>query len=160
VRVTPAIRRTLGGIGLLVAGFAATTWWALESGGVAVIETRSPDGATRSTHVWYVEPDAELWVEAGTPNNGWFVDVRQRPELRFVAGDRSVACRARPVEGRAAHDRIRGLIREKYGFRDAWVGLLVDTSGSIAVRLDDCVAVPGPLRGADLRPRYSAKPLM
>ena len=30
---------------------------------------------------------------------------------------------------------LTGLLREKYGLRDRWVGLLVDTSDSLAVRL-------------------------
>ena len=33
------------------------------------------------------------------------------------------------------HGRIRSLIRERYGFRDRWVNLFVDTSGSVAVQL-------------------------
>ena len=47
-------------VATLLAAFGATTWWALESGGVAVIETRAPDGTVRSTHVWYAEPNEEL----------------------------------------------------------------------------------------------------
>jgi hypothetical protein len=30
---------------------------------------------------------------------------------------------------------VRAALRAKYGWRDAWVGLLVDSSRSVAVRL-------------------------
>jgi hypothetical protein len=119
----------------LVAAFGATTWWALESGGVAVIETRTPKGTVRSTHVWYTEPNKELWLEAGTPENAWFQDVQQNPVLTFRANGRSERYVARPIDDPSGHSRIRSLIREKYGFRDRWVGLVVDPSRSVAVRL-------------------------
>lgn len=119
----------------LVAAFVAVTWWALESGGVAVIETRTPEGGPRSTHVWYTEPDGELWLEAGTPENAWFRDVQADSALTFRADGRSARYVARVVDDPAGHARIRALIREKYGFRDRWVGLIVDTSRSVAVHL-------------------------
>ncbi len=119
----------------LVAAFGAATWWALESGGVAVIETRTPEGTVRSTPVWYTEPDEELWLEAGTPENAWFQDVQQNQVVTFRANGRSARYVARPVDHPSGHTRIRTLIRDKYGFRDRWVGLIVDTSRSVAVQL-------------------------
>jgi hypothetical protein len=115
---------------------AAVTWWALEWSEVAVLETRTADGGLRSTHVWYAEPDGELWLEAGTRENGWFLDIERQPELGFTGGRRSGRYRARIVDGAPGHAKIRALLRQKYGLRDAWVGLIVDTSGSVAVRLD------------------------
>lgn len=122
---------------VLVIAFAATTWWALESGGVAILETRTPEGAPRATHVWFVERDGEIWLEAGSPQNGWFLDIQETPELIFNAEGRLARYVARPVESATGHDEIRSMLREKYGSRDQWVGLLVDSSQSIAVRLVD-----------------------
>lgn len=85
--------------------------------------------------MWYTEPNGELWLEAGTPENGWFLDVQEDPDVRFEANGQSTRYIARPIEDASGHDRIRSLIREKYGFRDRWVGLVVDTSRSVAVRL-------------------------
>jgi hypothetical protein len=129
------VKLLLVAVAALVAVFAGVTWWALESGGVAVIETRAHGGGIRSTHVWYVEPDGELWLEAGTPENPWFQDVRRDPAVRFTADGRAASYTARPVEDPSAQGRVRSLLRAKYGFRDAWVGLLVDSSRSVAVRL-------------------------
>ncbi len=122
-------------VATLVAGFGATTWWALEFGGVAVIETETPEGTVRSTHVWYTEPNDELWLEAGTPENAWFQDVQRNPILTFRANGRSARYVARPVDDPSGHSRVRSLIRDKYGSRDRWVGLLVDTSRAVAVQL-------------------------
>ena len=131
-------------VAALVAALGATTWWALESGDVAVIETRTPEGTVRSTHVWYTEPDEELWLEAGAPGNAWFQDVQQNPVVTFIranranranrADRRSARYVARPVDHPSGHTRIRSLLRDKYGFRDRWVGLLVDTCRRRALR--------------------------
>jgi hypothetical protein len=102
---------------------------------VAVIETRTAEGSPRSTHVWYVEPDGELWLEAGSPENAWFQDVKRDPTLRFTVDGRSTRHIARPVDDPSGHSRIRSWIREKYGGREWWVGLIVDTSRSVAVEL-------------------------
>ncbi len=122
-------------VAALAVVFGATTWWALESRGVAVIETQTPGGTVRSTHVWYTEPKGELWLESGTPENAWFQDVQENPALTFRANGLFARYIARPVDDPSGHYRIRSLIREKYGFRDLWVGMMVDTSRSVAVRL-------------------------
>ena len=129
------VKRVLSAIAALVVAFGATTWWALESRGVAVIETHTPEGELRSTHVWYAESQGELWLEAGTPANPWFQDVQRNPAITFRVDGRVSRYTARTVEGSAAHSRIRSLLRARYGFRDVWVGLITDTSRSVAVRL-------------------------
>jgi len=119
-----------------LAALVALTGWALESGGVATLETHGPDGRVRSTHVWYAEVDGELWLEAGTPENGWYVDVQRDALVTFSADGTSGRFVAEPVEGAAAHEQIRSLLRVRYGWRDRWVALLFDTSRSVAVRLE------------------------
>ncbi len=129
---------------LVVAAFGliAFTGWALEAGGVAIVETERADGTTRSTHVWFVEPAGgsrqQLWLEAGTPENGWYLDILARPTLSLEsdpASDLSGVYLAEPIPGRAAHEEIRRMLRAKYGIRDWWIATLFDTSRSIAVRL-------------------------
>ena len=43
--------------------------------------------------------------------------------------------RAEPVPGPEPHGHLRALLRAKYGLADWWVGLLQDTSRSVAVRI-------------------------
>lgn len=45
-------------------------------------------------------------------------------------------CRAVPVETPEAHEHVRRLLAAKYGFADRWIGVLVDTSRSVAIRLE------------------------
>lgn len=125
-----------------VLAFVAVTIFALESGGVAELETRRPDGSPRQTHVWFVVQDGELWVEVGSLENGWWLDVQQQPELSFRVGaagtsmaelDGRYLARVDPSE--SAHPRLRAALRTKYGWRDRWVGISVDSSRSLAVRL-------------------------
>ena len=85
--------------------------------------------------MWFVEPDGELWLEAGSPANPWFEDLGRDPRLHLRADGREgdyLAERRDDAEFRA---RIRALLAEKYGLRDRWIGLFVDQSRSLVVRL-------------------------
>ena len=126
-------------LALLLAGvlaFGGITWAALEvGGGVAVVETRAPDGSTRSTHVWFVEDEGTLWLEAGTPDNGWYQDVLRDPVLAFHSEGRAGRYRAEPSEDRERQRWLRERLAAKYGWRDRWVSLYVDQQRSIPVKL-------------------------
>lgn len=122
-------------LSLLVVAFGATTWWALESNGVAIVETEAPDGSIRSTRVWTVDADGEIWLEAGSPDHPWYRDLQRVPVLTLALEGRSARYDAHPDTDPSAHRRIRSLIRERYGVRDRWVSLFIDSSRSVAVRL-------------------------
>jgi hypothetical protein len=129
------VKRVLVTVFLLLLAFVGLTWWALESSGVAVLETRRPDGSIRSTHVWYATHNGEVWLEAGTPENAWFQDVGGSPRVLLRIDGCSTEYFAKPVQESSGHTTIRSLLRKKYGARDWWVGLLFDTSRSVAVQL-------------------------
>ncbi len=90
--------------------------------------------------MWFVEREGVLWLEAGTPENPWFVDVGRDPRLGFQSDGRvgRFVARAVPEQSRAVRDALSA----KYGLRDRWVGLFVDASRSVAVRLDPSVEGP------------------
>jgi hypothetical protein len=115
--------------------FGAVTWVALEASGVAVLETRAPDGGTRRTRVWFAEHDGAIWLEAATPEREWLRDAQRSPSVALQRGAEVESFEARPLTEVGSHETIRKLLRAKYGWRDAWVGLLQDTSRSVAVRL-------------------------
>ena len=119
----------------ILAALGIITWWALESSRVAVLETRAPDGSLRSTHVWFAERDGELWLEAGAPGSPWYLDIQRDPVVWFSSLQRSGQYIAKRVQDPGSHDQIRSLLREKYGVRDWWIGLLFDTSSSVAIEL-------------------------
>jgi hypothetical protein len=125
----------LAGVGLLLA-FGATTLIALEGKDVAVLHTRDDAGGARRTRVWIAEHDGALWVESATPERDFYRDLLLRPEIDVEHAGHAQRMIARPEPGAAGHERIRNLLRDKYGWADCWVALLQDTSRSVAVRLD------------------------
>jgi hypothetical protein len=129
------LRNVLAALVLLAVGFAAITLTALEGNEVVVLRTRDPAGAPRETRVWVADQDGALWVEAATPERAFYRDLMAQAEVEVVRGGIPVRALAQPEPGAAGHERIRSLLRAKYGWADHWVGLLQDTSRSIAVRL-------------------------
>jgi hypothetical protein len=132
---------------LALAAFGAVTWWALESSGVAVLRTERLDQDARETHVWWVESDGALWLEAATPERGFLSEIRRFPVAILVRAGQEQPFHTDIVDTPDAHARVRAAMRAKYGWRDAWVGLLQDTSRSVAVRLTPpipAVKIPPP----------------
>jgi len=118
----------------IVAALGIFTWWALESSEVVVVTTKAEDGTARETHLWFAENQGELWLEAGTPLNPWYLDIQRDPRLRLrMEGGPAAEFVARPMPERSSD--VRGLLNAKYGVRDRWVGLMVDSTESVAVRL-------------------------
>lgn len=120
---------------ILLVLFAGITWAALESQDVAVLRTRAVGADLRSTRVWFARSQGAVWLESATPQRPWYLDIRSDPSIELEVLGKVSSFRAVPKPGAAGHRFIRSLLREKYGWADLWVGLLQDTSQSIAVRL-------------------------
>ena len=135
------VKRVLGALGILAAALAVFTWWALEASDVAVLLTKRPDGGVRETHVWWAADGDALQLEAATPERAWLAEALAAGEVELERGGRRERFRVERSDGPEGHARIRALLREKYGLRDAWVGLLQDTSRSVAVRLSPAARV-------------------
>ena len=127
------MRLLLNVVGALFLSFVATTYIALESDGVVVVETyNAGTSILRRTHVWYVPEQGKLLLEAGNPQNSWVQDLENRNvahiygegldgEYRFTRFDSD------------SHGVIRKKMRERYGWRDWWVSFLFDTSESFMI---------------------------
>ena len=119
--------------GLLL--FGAVTLYALEGHEVAVLRTADGRGVPRETRVWIVDEGDHAWIEAATPEREFLQDVLARPDAELTRRGTTSRVRAEPVPGEAPHGHLRALLRAKYGIADWWVGLLQDTSRSVAVRI-------------------------
>lgn len=118
-------------------GFGIVTWVALEGREVVVLRTRDAGGTPRETRTWVATEDGALFVEAAHAERPFYRQLLADPRVEVVAADGSVrAYRATAVANPDGHRHIRRLLAEKYGWADAWVGVLQDTSGSLEVRLD------------------------
>jgi hypothetical protein len=123
---------------VLAAGviLAVVTLLALEGDEVVQLRTTTPDGGVRTTRTWIADADGVLWLESANPERPFLRDVEARPDVELVRGGEVLRLRATPVPGEAGHRKIRQLLAAKYGWADRWVGLLTDTSRSVAVRLE------------------------
>ena len=123
----------IGILGLLL--FGGVTLYALEGHEVVVLRTAGDRGAQRETRVWIVDEGDHAWIEAATPERDFLRDLRARPEAELVRAGATSRVQAEPMPGAEPHRHLRTLLRAKYGVADWWVGLLQDTSRSVAVRI-------------------------
>ena len=129
-------RWVVGAAVLAAVAFGVVTLVALEGGEVVQLRTVTSDGSLRTTRTWVADDEGATWIEAANPQRPFLLDLEERPVVSLVRGGAVQRLRAVPVPGDAPHRRIRALLRAKYGWADAWIGLLADTSASVAVRLE------------------------
>lgn len=120
----------------LVLAFAATTLLALEGSEVVVLRTALNRSEPRATRVWIADYDGSPWIESASPEREFYRDILADPNVELQRNGERLKYRAVPVDGREGHELIRSLLRQRYGWADAWIGLLADTSNSIAIRLE------------------------
>lgn len=130
-----AVRTSLAVALAVAAVLAVATLAALEGGEVAVLRTRAADGTLRRTRVWVADEAGSAWIEAASPERPFYADIQRDPRVEMVRGGEALRYVAHPVEGSEGHAKVRALLRANYGLADRWIGLLVDTSRSVAVRL-------------------------
>lgn len=90
-------------------------------------------GIPRETHIWFIEQDHRIFLEAGNPGNPWIQDLRAGSSLILIGA----------VNGQFSyqfmsgnHERIRQLMKAKYGWRDQWISLLFDVSQSEMIEVE------------------------
>ena len=130
--------RTPGRLGAIAAVLvliaAGVTLAALEGGEVVVLRTHDAAG-TRDTRTWVADDEDGTWIEAATPARPFLAQRRQDADVMLKRGGTWTHCQADVVPNPGGHRRIRRLLASKYGWKDRWIGLLTDTSQSLAVRL-------------------------
>jgi hypothetical protein len=125
----------LGGLIGLAALFVGITWLALEGGEVATLYTSGASGVVHETRVWVVDSSGSVWVEAATTERPFYRDLLENPTVELERQAHRVPYVAGVVPGAEGHAKIRRLLRAKYGLADVWIGLLQDTSESVAIKL-------------------------
>jgi hypothetical protein len=131
------LKRVVAVTALFAITFGAVTWAALESAEVVVLRTFDADGTAYESRVWIAgDEEGRAWIEAAEPRKPFYLRLIGRTEVELLRAGETQVMRAVPLPGPEGHRRIRELLAAKYGWRDAWVGLLVDTSASVAVRLE------------------------
>jgi hypothetical protein len=116
--------------------FGLVTLAALEGPEVVVVHTRDPSGAAHTTRTWIADHDGFAWIEAANPEREFYRDIGANPDVEVERQGMARRFHAVPLANPVGHQLIRRLLAEKYGFADCWIGLLADTSRSLAVRLE------------------------
>jgi len=119
-------------VGLVVLVFGAQ-WFASESGEVVVLYSRDADGGEVATRLWVVDLEGTQYLRAGS-DSGWYQRLVAEPGVRLERGDASGSYRAESRPQLVAE--INRLMREKYAWRDVYIGWLIgDRDDAIPVAL-------------------------
>jgi hypothetical protein len=121
---------------VLALALGLVTLFAVEGQEVVVLRTKTPQGDVRRTRIWIAEEDGVVWIEAADPSRKFYGDLQADPDAEIERGGEIYLYRAIPQPGPEGHEKVRELLRRKYGWADRWVGAIVDTSSSIGIRLD------------------------
>jgi hypothetical protein len=130
------LRLILGIVLALAVSFTVITLLALEGHEVVVVRTFDAQGQPRETRTWVADEDGYAWIEAANPERPFLLQLQVNPEVELRRGGVVQHCHAVLTPNPEGHQRIRRLLAANYGWADAWVGMLTDTSGSLAVRLE------------------------
>ena len=145
----PAVRI----IGLLLFGtcllLGAVTLVALEGREVVVLTTTDGQGHRRETRAWVGDRDGFTWIEAANPQREFYRHIVMHPDVELRRGGTVRSYHAVPMPQPQGHELIRRLLAEKYGWADCWIGLLADTSHSIAIQLEPAAGAPAPRETTD-----------
>jgi hypothetical protein len=109
---------------------------ALEGSEVVVLHTALDTTEPRATRVWIADHDGAAWIESASPEREFYRDIIANPNIELTRSGERLRYRAVPVTGEEGHQLIRSLLHDRYGWRDVWIGMIADTSSSIAIRLE------------------------
>lgn len=132
------MRRPVARAGLILMlpfiAFGAITLIALEGQEVVIVRTVDEQGKTHETRTWIADDAGAIWIEAATPARPFAQHITRSGWVEIVRGGGVRAYDASIEPNPTGHLRIRMLLAQKYGWADWWIGLLQDTSRSVAVR--------------------------
>ena len=107
---------------------------------VVVLRTTDDAGETRETRIWLVEDEGTLWIRGGQAGSRWVVDLRSRPKIEIVQGDRIQPYTAVPIETPEARERVNALMAQNYGLADSFVAIMRDEAAVVPIQLQPHVA--------------------
>jgi len=115
--------------------FGLVTLAALEANEVVVLRTVDAGGRPRETRTWVADDGGFAWIEAANPERPFLRQLGTHPEVEMRRAGRVRRCRAEAMPNPQGHAHVRELLARRYGWADRWIGMLTDTSRSVAVRL-------------------------
>ena len=104
-------------------------------GEVVTLHTRDAGGDWETTPLWVVDTPEGTYLRAGTPeSSGWVLRWQQDPAAKLERQGklRDVRLIGEPTKRQSIHARMA----DRYGWADAFVGLLGDRSGALPLRVE------------------------
>ncbi len=106
---------------------------ASESGEVVVVTTTDAEGAQAETRLWVVDHDGSVWLRSGSPASGWYQRMQANPEVTVERDGQTFTAQIEPLP--AMRDAINAEMADKYGWADAYIGMLFGREDAIPIRL-------------------------
>ncbi len=103
---------------------------------MVVVHTHDPSGNPRTRRTWIAYNEGFAWIEAANPDREFYRDIVANPEIEVGRHGELRRYHAVPLANPDGHQIIRRLLAEKYGLADCWIGLIANTSRSVAIRLE------------------------
>ena len=125
--------KILGGLVLLLALIVVVEVIASESGEVVVVTTVDADGNPAETRLWVVDREGSAYLRSGSPQSGWFQRMQANPAISVVRGEETLQAIVEPDV--SLRDTVNGLMREKYGWADAYISMLFGREDATPIRL-------------------------
>ena len=131
-----ALKRVALAVFVTIGLFGAITLAVLEGPEVVVVHTTDAAGTPRPTRTWIADDNGFSWIEAANPQREFYQHIVVHSDIEVERHGEVRRYHAVPIATPDGHRLIRRLLAEKYGFADAWIGLIADTSRSLAIRLE------------------------
>ena len=130
------VKRLVGAAIVLAVLVFGLQMLASESGEVVVVRTFDASGGSHETRLWIVDDHGTAWLRAGQPEASWYQRVRANPDIQVERGGDLYEYRAFPIEGGPTVSHVNNLMFAKYGWAEQVIGIMIDRSRSVAIRLD------------------------
>jgi hypothetical protein len=126
--------RLIGALLLVIGVLFVGQILASESGEVVIVTTTDATGAQHETHLWVVDDDGYAWLRSGSPKSGWYARLKETPTLELERNGARADYTVTAVPAKRAE--LNAMMREKYGWADAYIGFFISRAEAVPIRLD------------------------
>jgi hypothetical protein len=130
---------------------------AVDEGEVVTLTTRDEGGATYDTQLWVVDLDGRLYLRSASPDAGWLLRLRERPEVVLERHEEKLAFHAVLLDGGETAAAVNRAMAAKYGATDRFYSRLFPRDRAVVVRLEP-VEASGALAGEHAGAQAPATP--
>lgn len=109
-------------------------WGDVSAVETVTVTTETEEGEPHETTIWLVMVDGNGYIRT-SKRSGWGKNVRRNPLITLRVEGTDFPVSVTFVEDEDEYDRVKARFREKYGFEDAFIGILRGANPPI-MRLD------------------------